>query len=165
MCPHVHFPMFKSWQLCCMKPCFPQTAQETMALLSVPAGAPRRLANATGGDPLHGPVSLPHIPVRTDDTPRQAVYLIAHTGMANARVPPLAPSRNGSPGPSSPPDAGRGFSCRLVMTVPPSLKGQYQITGGPERTQTACLARSPCEPVSACGHCFRNCANAGFSVL
>ena len=65
--------------------------------------------NATGGGPLHGPVSLPHIPVRTDDTPRQAVYFTAHTGMANARVPPLAPSRNGSPGPSSPPTLAGAF--------------------------------------------------------
>jgi hypothetical protein len=65
--------------------------------------------NATGGGPLHGPVSLPHIPVRTDDTPRKAVYLIIHAGMANARVPPLAPSRNGSPGPSSPPTLAGAF--------------------------------------------------------
>jgi hypothetical protein len=66
-------------------------------------------SNATGGDPLHGPVSVPHISVRTDDTPRTRVYFIVHTGMANARVPPLAPSRNGSPGLPRPPDAGRGF--------------------------------------------------------
>jgi hypothetical protein len=65
--------------------------------------------NATGGGPLHGPVSLPHIPVRTDDTPRKAVYLVPNTGMANARVPPLAPSRNGSPGPSSPPTLAGAF--------------------------------------------------------
>src|ERR1700738_3267174 len=94
-------------------------------------------SNATGGGPLLGPVPLPHIPVRTDDTPQKAVYFIVHAGMANARVPPLAPSRNGSPGPSSPPDAGRGFSCRLVMTVLPSSKGRITITGGPGRTRTS----------------------------
>jgi hypothetical protein len=32
----------------------------------------------------------PHISRRTDDTPWKMVYFIIHTGMANARVPPLA---------------------------------------------------------------------------
>jgi hypothetical protein len=80
-------------------------------------------SNATGGDPLHGPVLFPHISVRTDDAPRTRVYFVVHTGMANARVPPLAPSRNGSPGLPRPPDAGRGFSFRLAMTVLPLLQG------------------------------------------
>ena len=86
-------------------------------------------SNATGGDPFHGPVSVPHISVRTDGTPRTRVYFIVHTGMANARVPPLAPSRNGSPGLPGPPDAGRGFSFRLAMIVLP-LNGWSALPSG-----------------------------------
>jgi hypothetical protein len=85
----------------------------------------KNLGALKDGGPVHGPVSWPHIYVRTDDTPRKMVYLLAHTGMANARVPPLAPSRNGSPGLPRPPDAGRGFSFRLAMTVLPLLQGWY----------------------------------------
>jgi hypothetical protein len=72
---------------------------------------------------------LPHMFVRTDYTPRKTVYFMTHTGMANARVPPLAPSRNGSPGLPGPPDAGRGFSFRLAMIVLP-LNGCSALPGG-----------------------------------
>ena len=65
--------------------------------------------------PLHGPVLFPHISVRTDDAPRKTVYCITHTGMANARVPPLAPSRNGSPGPSRPPRRWPGLFIAALL--------------------------------------------------
>jgi hypothetical protein len=44
-----------------------------------------------------------HVSVRTDDAQRTMVYFVVLTGMANARVPPLAPSRNESPGLPRPP--------------------------------------------------------------
>src|SRR5437763_1215862 len=36
MCPHVHFAMFKSRQICFMTPCFPANRLGTMAFLSDP---------------------------------------------------------------------------------------------------------------------------------
>jgi hypothetical protein len=63
----------------------------------------------------------PHISGRTDDIPWKMVYFSIHTGMANARVPPLAAISEWSPGPSSPPRRWPELFIRLAMTVLPSL--------------------------------------------
>ena len=66
-------------------------------------------SKATGGDPLHGPVSLPHIPVRTDDTPRKAVYLIVQYWDGKCASAPSRAISEWKPRPLVPPTLAGAF--------------------------------------------------------
>src|SRR5712692_5910227 len=74
--------------------------------------------------PLHGPVSFPHISVRSDDASRKTGYMAIHAGRAHAR-PPLAPSRNEAPAPPPSPRRWPGLfiaareSANSVKHLPP----------------------------------------------
>jgi hypothetical protein len=70
---------------------------------------------------LHGPVSFPHICVRTDDASPRTVYLIIRNWDGKCASPLSRAISEWKPRPSPvPPDAGRGFSLQRAQAQIPS---------------------------------------------